>query len=162
MRQKFEDHEICRDSNSEYHGDNLNTVSVKPKMSIRQLTSLLPPTHGLRRYIKDVVKPLKTSHSIQFVLHFDPEWHIPKYTCAAHRRKELHAETVMVQGLGRIGSRSTTVSARGKGLINMYLFYYQWTSFKPFWEILTLNRILELVQMFWEFVETNWWQNPHS
>jgi len=34
--------------------------------------ALLPPTHVLRIYTNNVVKLLKTRHSIQYVLHFDP------------------------------------------------------------------------------------------
>jgi len=36
MLQKFEDDDICRDSNPEYHGDKLNTVSVKVAKGIVQ------------------------------------------------------------------------------------------------------------------------------
>ena len=73
--QEFQDVETCWDSIPEFHRDSLNAISVNLKMSHRHLTgSPFPPIHVLRLYTENVVKLLKTSHPIQFVLHFDPGW----------------------------------------------------------------------------------------
>jgi len=74
--------------------------SSQPKMSPRQITALHPPTHVFRLFTKNIVKLLKTLHSIQFVLHFDPAWQIPTYTCAPRGR---HAQTEGPAGRDRYG-----------------------------------------------------------
>jgi len=99
---------------------------------------------------------------LQFVLRFDPADRFQNTRAhpadATHGRRALPAaaEIVMVWSLGLNGSGSTAVSAQGKGLINMYLVYYQWTSLQPFHEILMLDWILELVWTIWKFHGTNW------
>jgi len=77
-----------------------NTVSVRPKVSPRQIAALLPPPEVLRIYTKNVVQLLNAPYSIQFVLRFDPADRF-RNACArpedaTNGGKALPAETVMV------------------------------------------------------------------
>jgi len=79
--------------------------------------SPLPFNPHVRLYTKNVVKLLKSPHSIQFVLRFDPVTDSEIHVRTPRTRTEGPAGRDRCGlGLGRNGSGSTAVSTRGKGI----------------------------------------------